>query len=278
MKNKIPIKKKRGKIYMLTSPSGKSYIGKTVNLKKRMNEHKHVDSCPILKKAIDKYGFENFKLTILFDDVPQRDLNALERHSIWLWNTYAPNGYNASLGGEGNTGLVHTDETKKQIADTMTGKMVGENHPMYGKKHTEESLALMSEATSGENNGFFGKTHTDEARELQSKARQEYWANLTPEEREDLNKKNKETQLERWADASDETRKEFADRTKSYWDNLTPEEYDDIRRRNSEGQKKYYANLSPEELAKRRKAQIEGQLRAKRKREQEAGQQYIFND
>jgi hypothetical protein len=53
----------------------------------------------------------------------------------------------------------------------QTPKNQGENHPMYGKKHTEESKKKMSETQkrilkeNPELHGMLGKTHTEESKE-----------------------------------------------------------------------------------------------------------------
>lgn len=41
-------------------------------------------------------------------------------------------------------------------------KFSGENHPLFGKTHSEETLGLIREALSGENNPMFGKSHSAE--------------------------------------------------------------------------------------------------------------------
>ena len=70
--------------------------------------------------------------------------------------------------------------TLKNMSDSKKGQNVGENNPMYGKTHTEESRKKMSDSQkgrtpwnkgkkcpqmSGENNGFYGKHHTEENKE-----------------------------------------------------------------------------------------------------------------
>lgn len=67
--------------------------------------------------------------------------------------------------------------TLKNMSEAKKGKYDGENNPMYGKTHTKESRAKMSESQkgntpwnkgkkcpqiSGENNGFYGKKHSEE--------------------------------------------------------------------------------------------------------------------
>ena len=57
-----------GVIYKYTSPSGKIYIGQTINPKERYRKHiseaynaKHSGYNTLLSKAIRKYGIEQFK-------------------------------------------------------------------------------------------------------------------------------------------------------------------------------------------------------------------------
>jgi hypothetical protein len=77
---------------------------------------------------------------------------------------------NISDGGEGSSGWKPTEDVKRKIgeANKYTPKASGENHGMYGKKHSEESLAKMREAAVSreynENSGFSGRKHTEESR------------------------------------------------------------------------------------------------------------------
>ena len=57
-----------GFVYMLTSPSKKRYIGITSQkyVEDRWKDHKKKHSnCTLLKRAINKYGFDNFKKEVL---------------------------------------------------------------------------------------------------------------------------------------------------------------------------------------------------------------------
>ena len=97
-----------GLIYMRTSPSGKSYIGQTVQSEQvRWKQHcqdAFHESSPLYKtalsKAIRKYGKDNFSVIILKDNIPKEELNQHEEYYIKLYNTYEK-GYNSSFGGEG---------------------------------------------------------------------------------------------------------------------------------------------------------------------------------
>ena len=61
-------------------------------------------------------------------------------------------------------GRTIEEETRLKLSEQMKGKRVGENHPMYGKHHSDESKLKMSIASTGENNSFYGKHHSDESK------------------------------------------------------------------------------------------------------------------
>jgi group I intron endonuclease len=90
------------------------YIGKTINFKNRMRCHKYAKDNYYIHSAIRKYGWDNFKVEKIIVNVPEEDLNNLERAYIAVENTKAPNGYNLTDGGEGASGYVHTEEWKKK--------------------------------------------------------------------------------------------------------------------------------------------------------------------
>jgi G:T-mismatch repair DNA endonuclease (very short patch repair protein) len=65
-------------------------------------------------------------------------------------------------------GKHHSAETLMKISNTQKIKFSNsENHPMYGKTHTIESIQKMSKShkglLAGEKNPMYGKTHTPEA-------------------------------------------------------------------------------------------------------------------
>lgn len=63
-------------------------------------------------------------------------------HEQWWINTLKPYGFltNQAEGGAGSPGIKRSQKTRKEHALAM----IGENNPMYGKKHTPEIIALMS--------------------------------------------------------------------------------------------------------------------------------------
>ena len=113
-----------GKIYKITSPSDKSYIGQTIqDLQERMKGHrKKRSNCTLLKRAIEKYGWENMHVEVLveltFYDKELLDL--WEQELIFVFEALAPKGYNCDSGGKSG-GKVH-ELTKKKIRDTCKKK------------------------------------------------------------------------------------------------------------------------------------------------------------
>lgn len=99
--NNYKPKRGHGFIYKYTSPSGKSYIGQTVqSLSNRAGHNgKNYFGCKYFWKAIQKYGWNNFYVEILGEFLIE-ELNYQERRFIEIFNTLAPNGYNIQIGGQ----------------------------------------------------------------------------------------------------------------------------------------------------------------------------------
>jgi len=140
-----------GFIYMLKSPSGKSYIGQTIRpIEKRFEKHQRKSSsCVAIYNAIEKYGWENFEKD--WYECPDEELNKHERWLVNLMGTLSPDGYNLKEGG-GNGKLSEETKQKKREAQ------LGEKNPMFGKKVSEETKQKKREAQLGEKNPMFGKT------------------------------------------------------------------------------------------------------------------------
>jgi len=108
-----------GCLYRLTNKINLMvYIGKSINFKHRMICHKNSEDGCYIHNAIQKYGWEKFKVEKIIDNVPEEDLNNLEMAYIAVENTKAPNGYNLTDGGEGTSGLVHSEASKKKMSES----------------------------------------------------------------------------------------------------------------------------------------------------------------
>ena len=74
-----------------------------------------------LKRAIKKYGPENFTKEILYECKTREELNQKEIEIIAEWDAVnSPDYYNITKGGEGFNGK-HSDETKKKMSETTKG-------------------------------------------------------------------------------------------------------------------------------------------------------------
>lgn len=96
------------RIYMITGPNGKRYIGKTNKKNVRARWLEHVGSAlrrkspHALHAAIRKYGAAAFTIRVLTECVDDREANACERGLIAAHGTWANSrgGYNMTTGGE----------------------------------------------------------------------------------------------------------------------------------------------------------------------------------
>lgn len=191
-------------VYLITNKiNGKRYIGQTIQtLNKRWYNHCHVGKSnkgmPVVN-AIKKYEKENFEIKILSKCKTVEEMNHREAYYIKLLNTRYPSGYNVLSGGSNS---LHTEESKKKIADAQTGsknhnfgkkasketkekqskgrlgvkrskeickacseRVSGDKHPMFGKHHREESKKKMSHKMMGRAPGNKGKKASQETRD-----------------------------------------------------------------------------------------------------------------
>lgn len=153
-----------GIIYRYKSPSGKYYIGQTINEYERRKSFLCVSKSyggSKIDRARKKYGPENFEYTVLMKvtgDNPEEVkpyLDTLEIGFIRMYDSFK-NGYNLTEGGGGGmTGFHHTDETRKKIGISSSKRRYSEDtkrkHREYqtGRKYSEESKLKMSEIHKG---------------------------------------------------------------------------------------------------------------------------------
>jgi GIY-YIG catalytic domain len=121
-----------GFIYLYESPSGKFYVGQTVRtMDVRKKQHLSKGSgCRLFKAAIDKYGFENFKETLLIE-CDNSELNYYEQKYIREYNSVAPDGYNLTTGGGQNGSF--SMESRKKMSDTQK-RIYQENEEIRKKR------------------------------------------------------------------------------------------------------------------------------------------------
>lgn len=141
-------------IYKLTSPSGKSYIGQSRDIKRRLGRYR-ISQCngqPGIYRAIKKYGWDAILVEILCE-CSADDLNSMEVHYIEKFNTLSPGGYNMNTGG--GFDYTFSEETRRRMSEAAKGV---KKNPMSvlktaksntGKKRTQEQNEYQSKIRKG---------------------------------------------------------------------------------------------------------------------------------
>lgn len=134
-------------IYKATSQTtGKSYVGYTSNLKKRMYRHRwyaETDrSNTHFHRAIRKYGWDDFSWQVLEEVACEELAKERESYHITLGESY-----NMTEGGEGTSGFSKTPWNKGKTHSKETKRLLSEK--AKGRKHSEETRRKMSEKRKG---------------------------------------------------------------------------------------------------------------------------------
>ena len=147
-------------VYQITNQSnGKIYVGKR-SCKCSIEDDAYMGSGIHIRRAIKKYGIENFDKDIII--LCESDKEAYEIESVIV-----------------NVDFIKRTDTYN-ICSGGDGVGVGEGHPMFGKNHSEETIAKMSDSNTGktpspetraklsasqigDKNTMFGKNHSPEA-------------------------------------------------------------------------------------------------------------------
>lgn len=132
----LPVLYKPYKIYLHISPSGGVYVGQTKQecTKRWKNGSGYRKENKAFYNVIKKYGWDNIKHIVLFDNLTKDEANT---HEIGLIKSFRQNSncYNITNGGEGVTGYKASKETRQKLRDSHIGKESG----MKGKQHTLET-------------------------------------------------------------------------------------------------------------------------------------------
>jgi group I intron endonuclease len=188
------MRKKKCGIYMIKNlVNGTIYIGSSVNIKKRWEDHKELlkkNKHPnhYLQNSYNKHGKGAFKFSIIEECGIDK---LIERDQYWV-DWYRNNGkvYNIRLDFIGsNRGVKCSEETKKKISETLKGKKVSKetrekiSKTLKGRKLSEETKKKLSEITKRKNIGknkkikenkksigFYGKKHSEESKRKMSES------------------------------------------------------------------------------------------------------------
>ena len=71
-----------------------------------------------MRRAIEKYGWENIRHEVILSDLNAENANDVERFLIKLFHTNEPEyGYNITAGGDGYSGTSHKETTKEILRE-----------------------------------------------------------------------------------------------------------------------------------------------------------------
>lgn len=130
--------------------NGKKYIGKRQVSPKAFFGMDYWGGGQLIKKAIAKYGKENFSRFIIETCVDVEELDDREKYWIRTFNAKVPNGYNISDGGDNAfDGYWNGKKQSPEQIAKRVAKMTGEKHPYYGKHRDEETKKKISEKLKG---------------------------------------------------------------------------------------------------------------------------------
>ena len=160
--------------------NGKIYIGQHEVKGKKKLDNWYLGSGTMLRRAINKYGYENFKREIICKVYSQTKANELEKFFIKKYSSTNVNiGYNILSGSpyeynplkvpkiakkvaDANRGRVWSDEIKLKISKSVSKTMTKERRQIISKQHkgkimSVESRKKISKAMSGIKNPMWGK-------------------------------------------------------------------------------------------------------------------------
>ena len=133
----------KGWIYMLIAPSGKRYIGRTTDFKRRMRQYTNPSraSDSEIYRAISRMGFDSFEKIIL--ETVEGDtayvnttLNELEADYIQRFDT-VENGYNTYTRDSHSRDVHFSKQVRERMRQSQTGR-----------KHSEASKAKRAGANA----------------------------------------------------------------------------------------------------------------------------------
>lgn len=128
-----------GFVYILTSPSGKSYVGQTTrDPTTRIHQHMVQDGCRLIHRALKKYGIDNFDVDWIV--VPDTELDDYECLIIEKLDTLSPSGYNLMTGGGANRNM--SKESREKMSASHKERL---KDPVERMKLSEYALKVWND-------------------------------------------------------------------------------------------------------------------------------------
>jgi len=141
-----------GYIYKITNKSGRVYIGKTFDIKKRFRQYKNLNCVtqPALYKSLLKYGYNSHIKEIIYQGECDNDfLSKKEIYYISVYDSFK-NGLNCTIGGDsgfmiGDDNVSKRDDIRKKMSLSAKNRYRNNIHPRKGKPHTKETIDKIKE-------------------------------------------------------------------------------------------------------------------------------------
>ena len=183
-------------VYQLKSPNGTViYVGKGFG--NRMYVHSYIATSKLKKRNVniklydkiceilDTYGYIISEK--VFESESERE--CLKEEIKIIEKIGLNNLYNKIKGGQGTSGFVWTDESRKKLSDSKTGKKLQGECKLKGRKFTEEHKQKMSESSYWKDKKLsdgtkqkmseakFGTTKSEEHKKKIAEPVKQYWKN-----------------------------------------------------------------------------------------------------
>jgi len=139
-----------GIVYILIDKTNNlSYVGQTIRtFKDRWTDH--LTGKQDIDIAIKDHKPENFDF-IFEENIPEEFLDLIEISMIQSCDSFGINGYNRTTGGSSHKHI--SEDSKKKMSESKKG----ENHPMWGKHQSLQTIKKRSNAMKGNKNGIGNK-------------------------------------------------------------------------------------------------------------------------
>lgn len=160
-------------IYKISSPSGKIYIGQTVNVQNRLTKYKNLfcKGQTKLFSSIKKYGWEKHKFEIIHE-CPIDTSDYWEIFYIKKFKTFdSKNGLNLTSGGKKGT---MSEQGKEKLRKYFTGRKRSPEtiekmkKSLKGRKPWNKGIPMTEEGKENLRLKNLGKKHSEETRKKQS--------------------------------------------------------------------------------------------------------------
>ena len=157
-------------IYKITSPSGRVYIGQSINIERRFRYYKSIACKEQIKiyNSLLKYGV-NAHIFEVLELCETEELNNRERHYQDLYDSVA-NGLNLLYVKSEHFNGGHSEESKKKISDSLKGRIFTEEHK-YKIGLNNSRRGMSAETKEKHRLGRLGKKASPETIEKQRQSK-----------------------------------------------------------------------------------------------------------